>query len=63
MNNEDFDTIPDPDILPLSLYRLPDPPPNDDGQPEGPNQKRDTRVESFWAGRNHAMRHSARWAA
>jgi hypothetical protein len=62
MENDDLDVAQEPDILPLWRYERPKPPDHDD-QPEGPDCEGDTRSESFWAGRNHAMRHSARWAA
>ncbi len=62
MKNDDLELIEEPEILPLWLYRRPDPH-DDDHQPEGPDYGRSTRDEAFWAGRNHAMRRSARWAA
>jgi hypothetical protein len=52
----------EPIILSLEAFReassRPDdqpPQPTDDGEPKGD--------EAYWAGRNHAMRRSARWAA
>jgi hypothetical protein len=54
--------VAEPQIPPLRLYPRPEPPDNDH-QPSGPDREGETRIEAFWAGRNHAMRHSARWAA
>jgi hypothetical protein len=63
MNNDDFEeAVREPEILPLWLYQGPGPQ-DDDHQPEGPDYEDDTRAETFWAGRNLAMRRSARWAA
>lgn len=58
----DYEIDDEPTILPFRAYQRQDPPPDDD-QPDNPDKDRHSRIEMFWAGRNHAMRHSARWAA
>ena len=52
----------EPVILPLHADGSPQPPPGDDREPDSEDEEQ-PHVESFWAGRNHAMRRSARWAA
>jgi hypothetical protein len=59
--NDDLELDQEPDILPIWDFARPDPP--DDHQPQGPDRDEETQNEAFWAGRNHAMRRSARWAA
>lgn len=61
-NNEDLQTDDEPVIISLEAYRQANALP-DDNPPE-PTDGNDPKAnEAFWAGRNHAMRRSARWAA
>ena len=58
----DYESQNEPVILSLEAYRRSEP--NDDGRPpEGSDHDDEPRVESYWAGRNHAMRRSSRIAA
>jgi hypothetical protein len=52
----------EPVILPFVVQQESDPPPDRD-TPDEPDREDDFRKESYWAGRNHAMRRSARVAA
>ena len=60
--NIDCDELPDilpldgPIVLSLDAFRREQTPPDD--EPPGPSGDR----EAYWAGRNHAIRFSARWA-
>ncbi|MEI8373557.1 MAG: hypothetical protein WCJ35_12085 [Planctomycetota bacterium] len=49
-------------IISLEAYRRFNAP-SDDKPPEPPNDNDPETEEVFWAGRNHAMRRSARWVA
>jgi hypothetical protein len=60
-NRDDLELGQEPEILPIWDFVRPEPP--DDHQPHGPEYDQEDRSEAFWAGRNHAMRRSARWAA
>ena len=53
----------EPIILSLEAFRQANSRPDD--QPPQPTDDRDQepKDEAYWAGRNHAMRRSARWAA
>jgi len=51
-----------PVILSLEAFRQANPRP-DDKPPEPTDDRDKTAEEAYWAGRNHAMRRSARWAA
>ena len=52
----------EPIIISLEAYRQANARPDD--QPPQPTDDHDPKTEeSYWAGRNHAMRRSARWAA
>jgi hypothetical protein len=56
----------EPIILPFRVHtqEQPQPPPGNGLPVEPPGDKtEDDTIELFWAGRNHAMRRSARWAA
>ncbi len=61
MNNSS-DPTNEPVILPLPLDNHPDPPEPEPG-PEAWDEKTEAQTENFWAGRNPAMRRSARVAA
>ena len=62
---EDQDQSDEPRIFSLEAYRLANQRPDD--HPPEPTEAAEaadpTKTEAFWAGRNHAMRRSARWAA
>jgi hypothetical protein len=58
----DRPTDEEPVILPLRLHQGPDAPP-DHPDPVDPDEEDGFQAESYWAGRNHAMRFSARVAA
>ncbi len=52
----------EPIILSLEAFRQAETRPDD--QPPQPTDDHDPKAEeAYWAGRNHAMRRSARWAA
>ena len=52
----------EPIIISLEAYREANPHPED--SPPSPSDEPDPKAEeAYWAGRNHAMRRSARWAA
>jgi hypothetical protein len=55
--------IDEPVILSIEAYRRSDPPSGHDPRPERSDRDVEPRIESYWAGRNLAMRRSARWAA
>jgi hypothetical protein len=52
----------EPIILPFVVQEESDPPPDHDTS-DDLDREEEFRTESFWAGRNHAMRRSARVAA
>ena len=52
----------EPVILPLRAEDHRDPP-EPDPKPDASDEKNDAQTEEFWAGRNPAMRRSARIAA
>jgi hypothetical protein len=52
----------EPIILQMRLYDHRSPP-DEDPEPGVSGMQKETRSEEFWAGRNHAMRRSARVAA
>jgi hypothetical protein len=54
---------PEPEIVLLRIHQELDLPPDDGRGPQTPEEEGDAQVEAFWAGRNHAMRLSARVAA
>jgi hypothetical protein len=59
-----IEILDEPVILPMWAHQqLDPPPPPDNHEPDWPKNENDFRSETFWAGRNHAMRRSARWAA
>jgi hypothetical protein len=51
----------EPVILSLEDFRRANALP--DETPPDPSDNKEQAKEAFWAGRNHAMRRSARWAA
>ena len=59
MEDNEFD---EPVILPFVVRQGSDPPPDHD-VPDEADREDDLENESYWAGRNHAMRLSARVAA
>lgn len=50
-------------IMQLRVFHGDDAREDEDQEPDGQNQDKLNEVEAFWAGRNHAMRRSARVAA
>lgn len=52
----------EPIIISLESYREAHPRPEDTPPPPS-DQPDPTTEETYWSGRNHAMRRSARWAA
>lgn len=60
---KDLRELDEPVILQLSSFEPMDPPPDHNHPREDSSYHREPVIESFWAGRNHAMRRSARWAA
>jgi len=62
--NNNFDSGDEPVILSFEAARRADlPPANDRKQADDSEPVDREQIESFWAGRNHAMRRSARDAA
>ncbi len=59
---EDSHPNDEPVIISLEAYRHSNAT-ADDNPPEPPNDNDPEADKVFWAGRNHAMRRSARWAA
>ena len=61
-DHEDSEPVDEPVIISLEDYREAHPVPDD--KPPEPTDGDDPKAdEAFWAGRNLAMRRSARWAA
>jgi len=60
--HEDFHVDDEPVIISLEAYRQATARP-DDHPPEPTNDKDPRTDDAYWAGRNLAMRRSARWAA
>ena len=58
---EEPDDCDEPVILSLEDFRRANTQPDD--HPTNPNDDKSKDQENYWAGRNHAMRRSARWAA
>ena len=61
--DRELDLFEEPTILPFWAYKPSEPPPDNGKSPNRPESEPEGRCEIFWAGRNHAMRRSARWAA
>jgi len=61
-NHEDHLSCDEPSILSLEAGQQANTMP-DDHPPEPPGDDHPTVDEAYWAGRNFAMRRSARWAA
>jgi hypothetical protein len=62
MTDNEHDQV-DEEIRPLKIFRGDGEPGPPDPQPEGDDPAQKAKREEFWAGRNHAMRRSARVAA
>ena len=61
-NYEDPQNQDEPVIIALEVARQAEAKP-DDNPPEPIDGRKPKADDAFWAGRNHAMRRSARWAA
>ena len=58
-----YEAIEEPVILSIEAYRKTALPSGNDPRPERSDRDAEPRIESYWSGRNLAMRRSARWAA